>query len=119
MTKVSNHSTEQRAAGVIVAPTAQDVFESYATRLGWDNETQMHVLVHWCDADLIEPLLQYIQGTKRTEDFVQFLADNFGDDRLEGNKLKVVESVSECDHPGSDRRRNQTTTANQGSRRHR
>jgi hypothetical protein len=118
MTKVRNYSTEQMVAGVIGAPTAQDVFESYATRLGWDFEMQAHVLIHWFDTDAVGPLLQDIQDTRRTEDFAEFLADSFGDDRLEGNGLSISEYVSECDRPESDRRRYQTTTASQESRRY-
>jgi len=118
MTKVRNHSTEQIVAGVIGAPTAQDVFESYAARLGWDFEMQAHVLIHWFDTDAVGPLLQDIQDTGRTEDFAEFLADSFGDDRLEGNRLNVIECASQCDRTESDRRRNQTTTASQESRRY-
>jgi hypothetical protein len=48
--------------------------------LGWDFARQADVLVNWFDEGMIEPLLQLIQGEGKTEDFEEFLADNFGDD---------------------------------------
>jgi hypothetical protein len=64
--------------------TAQDIFDRFAERLGWDFGTQADVLVNWCsDENVIEPLLQHIQLTGQTDDFEEFLIDNFGDEQPE------------------------------------
>jgi hypothetical protein len=42
------------------------------------------VLVNWCsEENIIEPLLQRIQVTGQTDDFEEFLIDNFGDEQPE------------------------------------
>lgn len=56
---------------------AKVIFDSYSTRLGWDFSTQADVLLNWCGEDMVERLLQYIQEARQTEDFEEFLADNF------------------------------------------
>ncbi len=59
--------------------TAEEVFEKFAQRFGWDFEIQADVLVNWCGESMIEPLLRYIQEAEQTGDFEEFLIDNFGD----------------------------------------
>ena len=41
------------------------------------------MLVNWCGESLIEPLLRYIQEADQTEDFEEFLIDNFGEPELQ------------------------------------
>jgi hypothetical protein len=60
--------------------TAKDIFETFSDRLGWDFEIEADVLVNWCLEGLIEPLLQYIENAGQTDDFEDWLIDNFGVD---------------------------------------
>lgn len=73
-----NLPTKQMVVGAIGPHGVQEVFNSFAERLGWDFEIQADVLLNFCGEDMIEPLLQHIQEVGQTEDFAEFLTDNFG-----------------------------------------
>ena len=64
--------------------TTQNIFDRFAERLGWDFGTQADVLVNWCgDENIIELLLQHIEVNGQTDDFEEFLSDNFEDEQPE------------------------------------
>jgi hypothetical protein len=63
--------------------TAEEIFDDFTERFGWDFEIQQDVLVNWCGESLIEPLLRYIQEAGQTDYFQEFLEDNFGDPKSE------------------------------------
>jgi hypothetical protein len=77
------HRTATGAIGVTGHGTAQEVFDDYRSRLGWDFQRQADVLVNWLIEEMIEPLLRYIHEVGQTEDFAEFLAINFRDEQPE------------------------------------
>ncbi|MEN6365654.1 MAG: hypothetical protein ABFC88_02435 [Thermoguttaceae bacterium] len=85
--------------------TAQEVFNDYRRRLGWDFAVQSDVLVNFCGDNMIEPLLRYIDDSGQTEDFAGFLADNFeNDDARRVNRLPC-----HPEHEGQSQPAKQTT----------
>ncbi len=68
--------------------TAEEVFNQFTERFGWDFEIQAHVLVNWCGEGMIEPLLRYIQEAGQTEDFEEFLIENFGEPEPKGRSAE-------------------------------
>jgi hypothetical protein len=64
--------------GVTGPHTAQEVFERFSQRLGWDFEIKADVIANWCGEHMIELLLQQIQDDGQSVYFEEFLIDNFG-----------------------------------------
>ena len=60
------------------ARSAEAIFDTLSKRLGWDFPMQADVLLNWFGEDMIDLLLQHTQEAGSTEDFEEFLVDNFG-----------------------------------------
>jgi hypothetical protein len=61
--------------------TAEDVFYEYADRFDWEFSAMADVLVAYLGEAILDNLLSFIQGVGLTEDFEEFLADNFQGER--------------------------------------
>jgi hypothetical protein len=81
---------------------AKVVFEGFAKRLEWDWQTQVEVLLAFCGEDMVEPLLRQIDDYEQTEDFEQFLVDNFDDD--EAGEVVPVDRAGVLEQTPASRR---------------
>jgi hypothetical protein len=72
--------TATRTIGAAGHGTAQEGFDDYRSRLGWDFQKQADILLNYCTEEMIAPLLRYIEDSGQTEDFADFLAINFEKD---------------------------------------